>query len=161
MFHYQLVQCLSHSDLSRNAVNECIHIWLLMAVSSLLKFVPLYSPDRRARSLFFLISQLYQMKLLIWKCFWKLTSTIQIYNEWYCFSCCILHNALYWSIDFHWWNLGVLLFWSSYRDPISRLQGQAGASLSPPESSSWGWVLWLTTDPEGRSGYSVYFLTAC
>ena len=43
MFHYQLVQCLSHNDLSRNAVNECICVWLLMAVSSLLKFVPLYS----------------------------------------------------------------------------------------------------------------------
>lgn len=58
-------------------------------------------------------------------------------------------------------RIEVLLFWSSYLDPISRLQGQPGASLPPPESSSWGWVPWLTTDPEGRLGHYLYFLTAC
>lgn len=49
----------------------------------------------------------------------------------------------------------------SYLDPISRLQGQPGASLPLPESSIWGWVPWLTPDPEGRSGHYLYLLTAC
>jgi hypothetical protein len=38
---------------------------------------------------------------------------------------------------------------------ISRFQRQPGASLPPPESSSWG------CDPEDRPGYYLYLFIAC